>query len=449
MGIPQARAIIVLVAVAFTFSIFIPMTHAANTVTVQVSMLDGVDYTRFNCPLLVSGIWHYVNLTFDQAPDDFTLRLFKGDSAPATQNNTNYYAWEYDDTSPGKFIDLNGNGSVFLNKNSTKKGTVYSFVVGVADMLPNIVDYCENWTLEVSAAGSQLYTHRVVLEKLSTGISMSKPTSISFSVEPFTPMDAQGNTFFKIGNKGNIPVFVTLDSSKYNNIIEISNFNKNISVGDVSTNYVTIHARSWPPQILELKNVTGVGSYPRSLFVDTQATVTLYTSFDIDIPTLVINIGHSNYTIDELPGTNITFQHLAQLHMNEGEQKDINAYVSGNGDVELEVSADGHNVRLVKLFDNHVEKPSPLSFLSTNTTERTVTVRVEALSEGTTGTITYKLTSGGATQTYTTKIIIGPPTTVKPTAALNLDFIGKLAVIILVLAVVFYMSFAYIRHKRR
>jgi hypothetical protein len=448
MGMMPARALVIAVVVTMSLAPLVSMAFAADNVTVHVSMLDGQELSRFNKPLLVSGIWHFVNLTFDQDIDQFTVKLFKGDTAPAERNETNYYAWEYDEAAPQSFADISGYGSSFLNRNSTRKGNVYSFVIGVADTLPNIVKYCENWTLEVASSNGQLYSGRIVIEKLSTGISMSKPTSISFKVEPFTVMDAQGNTFFKIGNKGNIPVFIAMDYAQYQNVIEISDFNKNLSVNEDTTYYITVHSKSWQPQIMEL-TIQGIGSYPRSFFIDTNATIVLYSSFIIDIPTLVITVGHSNYTINELPGTQITFQHLDQVRMAEGEEKDIDAYVSGSGTVELEVQADGQNVRLIKLFDNNLEKSSPLSFISSNTSERKITARIRAISEGTTGTITYTLTSDGSTQTYTTRIIIGPPTSIKPTASLNLDIVGRIAVILLVLFVVVYMIIVYVKHKRR
>jgi hypothetical protein len=196
--------------------------------------------------------------------------------------------------------------------------------------------------------------------------------------------------------------------------------------------------------------IEGIGSYPTSYFIDSNATVALYSAFVLDIPVLKIYVGHSNYKITEIPGTGITFQHLEQVNMYEGEIRDIKAYVSGNGTVRLEVSADGQNIRLLKLFDGTTETSSPLNFISTSTSERTISAQIEAVSEGKTGILTYTLTSGGTTQTYTTQIIIGPPASQEGNGiSASPDFIGKIIVVIIVLLVVLYMVFSYVKHKRR
>jgi hypothetical protein len=183
--------------------------------------------------------------------------------------------------------------------------------------------------------------------------------------------------------------------------------------------------------------------------VDTNATVTLYTSFIIDVPLLVIYVGHSNYRIDEIQGTGITFQYLERLNMYEGEIKDISAYVSGNGAVTVEVSADEKNISALKLYDGNTETRSPISFTSTNTSERTIVVTVEALGEGKTGILTYKISSDGVIKTYTTQITIGPPVSPDKGTSASPGFIMQIIVIIVVLLVVIYMVLSYVKNRMR
>lgn len=441
---------IVLVILLLSVSTIASVVTAADNVTVKISILDGKELTRFNKPELIAGLWHYVNLTIYQTIDEFTLRVYKGDTPPTQNKNiTNYYEWEYDENTQLKWADISGYSTKYIKPDScTKNENVYSFYIGVDDTLPNIVDYYENWTLDVFSNGNQLHSDRLVIAKLNTGISMSKPASISFFVYPFTTMDAQGDAFFKIGNVGNIPVSLTIDYEQYDNIVEITNFNTNISIDEVTTHYITVHSKSWQPKILEM-TVEGVGSYPKSFFIDSDATVVLYPAFTIDIPLLRIHIGHNNYKINELSGTGVTFQHLDQVTMYEGEIKEIKAYVSGDGAVNLDVRTDEQNIQLIKLYDHNTETSSPIMFTSSNTSERIITVRVKAISEGTTGVITYTLTSGGATQTYTTQITIGPPASSDDNdLSASPDFIGKIIVVMLVLIVVIYMVVSHLRHKR-
>ena len=318
----------------------------------------------------------------DQSIDELSLRFYKGITlTTGNKNETNYYEWKYDKNNVTVWNDVSGYGIEYIKQDSClKNNTLYSFCIGIKDAMPNIVGYYENWTVEVLKDGTTLHSEGIVVEKPKTGISLSKPSSIIFYVDPFTVMDAQGDNFFKIGNIGNVPLYVNIDYEKYNDI-EITDINKKFLPDDIITHYVIVHSRSWPPGIKRM-DIQLNGSYPQSYFVDTNATVTLYTSFIIDVPQLVIYVGHSNYRIDEILGTGITFQYLEKLNMYEGEIRDISAYVSGNGAVTVEVWADEKNISALKLYDGSTETHSPISFTSTNTSERTIVVTVEALSEG-------------------------------------------------------------------
>jgi len=169
----------------------------------------------------------------------------------------------------------------------------------------------------------------------------------------------------------------------------------------------------------------------------------------IDVPTLQIYVGHSNYKIIPIEGTDITFQYLESINMDEGEIRDIKAYVSGDGPVTLEIWADEENVKLLKLLDGNTETTSPITFPSTSSSERTITMSVEAISEGKTGVINYKLTTGGVTKTYTTQITIGPPASQNVESFTMSLSIVQIIVIIVVLVIVSYMLLSYMKHKRR
>ena len=413
-------------------------------------MLQGEQQTRFDRPVLVAGIWHYVNITLDQNYDQVSLTFYKGIVLPSgNKNETNYYTWTYDSNKGAVWNDVSGYEIQYIKQElCTKNAAHYSFCIGIKDTMPNIVDYNENWTMEISSQGTTLSSERIVVEKPKTGVSLSKPESIIFHVDPFTVMDATGDAFFKIGNIGNIPLYVSRITGQYD-YIDITGINQEFLPQDVTTEYVTVHSSSWPPGIKRI-NMQLNGSYPRSYFVETNATITLYSSFIIDVPQLVIYVGHSNFRIDEIVGTGITFQYQETLTMHEGEQRDINAYVSGNGDVTMSIWADEKNITMRHLYDGTTETHSPLSFTSTNTTERTIVVSVEALREGTTGLLNYQVTSHGETKTYTTRITIGPPSTQENDVATGFSLsLVQIIVILLILLVVAYMIVSYVKKRTR
>jgi hypothetical protein len=431
------------------FSVMLSANSSAQDATLSISMLQGEQQTRFNTPVIVAGIWHYLNITTNQDFNELSLRIYKGVAFPTGEKNeTNYYEWSYDRNTDAVWSDVSGYGINYIQQSLCKKtNTQYSFYIGLNDFMPNIVDYYENWTVEVSHDGTTIDTTRIVVEKPKTGYSLSKPASIIFHVDPFTIMDATGDNFFKIGNIGNIPMNVDFDTQNYSEV-EINDLNKQFLPDEIITHYVTIHSKSWPPGFKNIE-IQLNGSYPRSYFVDTNATVTLYSSFIIDVPLLVIYVGHSNYKIDEIPGTGITFQYVEKLNMYEGEIRDITAYVSGNGAVTLQIWADEKNLSALHFYDSDNETQSPLSFTSTNTSERTIKVSVRALSEGTTGVLSYRLTANGITKTYTTQITIGPPKS-SPQEETGSSFsIMQLVVIGIVLLVVIYMIVTYLRNRKR
>jgi len=427
----------------------ISFVSAADDAALSISMLQGEQQTHFDKPVLVAGVWHYVNITMGQSIDELLLRCFKeGTLLTGNKNETNYYEWKYDKNNAAFWNDISGYGVEYINHDfCLKNNTLFSFCIGIKDTMPNIVDYYENWTVEVSKDGTTLYSESIVVEKPKTGVSLSKPSSILFLVDPFTVMDAQGDNFFKIGNIGNIPLFVKFDNERYPDV-EITDINKKFLPDEIVAHYVIIHSRSWPPGIKKM-DIQLNGSHPQVYFVDTNATVTLYPSFIIDVPQLVINIGHSNYRIDEIQGTGITFQYLEKLTMYEGEIRDVNAYVSGNGAVTVDVWADEKNISALNLYDGTTETRSPISFTSTNTSERTIVVTVKALSEGKTGVLSYRVSDNGVTKLYTTQITIGPPASPDKETSGGPTSIMQIIVIIIVLLVVIYMIVSYIRNRMR
>ena len=443
----QKKTIVFFVLLLYLF-IGIPLCLAADVTDLSIRMLGGEQQNRFNKPVLVAGIWHYVNITINANIDILSLKLYKGSTPPAgVKNETNYYEWSYDNNNPSVWIDVSSYGMTYIKPEfCSKTNSLVSFCIGIKDTMPNIVDYYENWTLEVFSSTVQLSTLSIVVEKPETGISLSKPSSILFRVDPFTAMDAQGDNFFKIGNKGNIPLYLDFDSEQYSDI-EITDIEKKVLPDETHTYYVIVHSRSWPPGFKRM-NIQLTGIYPQSYFIDTNATVTLQTSYIIDVPELVVYVGHSNYEIEEIQGTGIIFQYLEKLTMREGEIRDITAYISGNGAVILEIRADENNLSVLHVYDNSSEIHSPYSFSSSNNSERRFLISVKALSEGTIGILTYQLTANGVTKTYTTQITIGPPlsTDTEPGSPAS---IMQIAVIIIVLLVVIYMILSYIRNKKR
>jgi len=440
--------IIVIVLIIGAFPFF-SLVSADEDITVKINMIGESAQIRFDSPVIVAGIWHYINLTLEeQNYQTINLKFYNGSSMPSIGNRdeSSYYEWTYN-TNTQEWKDLNEyDGYSYINDTSCqKKDNIYSFCIGVKDALPEITNYYENWTLEIYADGNELYSKNVVLEKPTIGISKTHDDVIRFNVDPFTETDVYNDEdYFIIGNVGNIPLYIAIDYGIYTDIVDVRESGKTLSPDDTFNHYVTLHSESWKAGILEIPGSTS-GSVPSGLIITT-ASITFETSFLTQAADLEISVGHSNYTITEIPGTHVVFQYEESLEMNEGQIKDIIVYISGAGQATLDIWSDELNVAILKISSRD-QTGTPLTITSTNTSEYAVTIRVEAIRENKVGVISYELEIDGDVQTFTTQITIGPPLQEKKEGT-NISVTSIIVALCIILLIV-YLILSQIRHRRR
>ncbi|UCF12605.1 MAG: hypothetical protein JSW06_11335 [Thermoplasmatales archaeon] len=421
---------------------------ANNDITVEIHMIGELARTRFDNPVTVTGVWHYINVTTDdQFFQELILKFYKGNSilSIGDRNESNYYEWRYN-TNSQEWIDINkyGGYSYINDTNCQKTGNTYSFCIGVKDTFPEITNYYENWTLEIYEDVNQRYSENVVLEKPMVGLARSHADVIKFNVNPFTIRSIEGNDYFIIENVGNIPLSITIDYGTFNDYIEVTNFGNTLSPYTSSNLDITLQSGSWKPGILKITgNVRGF--IPSSLIITT-SVITFQTSIEINAAELEISIGHSNYIIQEIPGSHIVFQYEKNLEMNEGQIRDTIVYISGDGEVKLDIWSDEKNITILEISSKD-QTGTPLTITSTNTSEYAVTIRVEALRENKVGVINYKLEENEKIQTFSTQITIGQPLQEK-TEDTNMS-ITSIIVALCIIFVIGYIISAQIRKKRR
>ena len=451
MGMGIKNSLILFTVCIIVLLPFFSSVCAEDNVTVNIHILGEGARTRFDSPVIVAGIWHYINVTLDnQVSLDLILKFYQGDTMPSAglKDETNYYEWKYNANSQSWTDEKEYGGYLYINDtNCQKTDNIYSFCAGVKDTLPDITDYYENWTLEIYKDGEQLYSENVVLEKPIIGIAKSHADTIKFNVDPFTETDDEGDDYFIIENMGNIPLDITIDYGAYNDFFEVTDSSKKLSPYSTFNHYVTLHSESWKPGKLIISGINrATGSISGSLIITT-AAITFNVSQIINAAGLEVSIGHSNYEIEIISGTNIVFQYEKTLEMKEGEVRDITVYISGEGNVTLDISADEVNVAIQKITSKD-QTGTPLTITSTNTSEYAVTIRVEAIRENKVGTINYELTVNGTTKTYTTSVTIGPPSQQETSGEINIPTTA-IVVGICIIFVIGYMVYSQIRHKRR
>ncbi len=423
---------------------------AADEINVKIHMIGEDVKTRFENPVIVAGIWHYINVTFEETNfQNMFLKLYKGNTIPdvLSRNESNYYEWKYNVLSQ-EWIDINEyEGYSYINANeSQKNNNIYSFCLGVKDTFPEVEDYYENWTLEIYKDAIELYSNNVLFEKPMVGLARSHSDIIKFHIIPFEEMRIKNNEeYFIIENVGNVPLVTSIDYPLYNNILDITNSGEILSPKNSFNYYITLNSESWKPGILEIPGIVS-GEIPADLII-TVSAFTFKPNITTNAADLEISIGHSNYKIEQIPGSYIVFQYEEELDMYEGEIKEIKVYISGDGKVTLDVTDDGENVDIIKVTAED-KIGIPIIINSTNTSEYEVTIQLEAIRENKVGIIKYELEFDGKIQTYETKINIGPPQNENTSEETNLS-LSTIVVIFLVLIVIVYMILTQITHKRR
>lgn len=420
---------------------------AEDNINVIINMMDEQPQTRFDSPIIVAGIWHYINITIkEQDYQIINLKFYKGSSIPpvSQRNETNYYEYNYNDNNL-EWADLKQyDGYTYINKERCEKKPDYIiFCIGVKDTLSNIVNF-ENWTLEIYKDITKIYSDNILLEKPIVGLAKTHADTINYNINPFSETDLKGYDYFIIENVGNVPLITYKNYQVYNNSIEALVSHTKISPKSTINYELMLHAGSWKPGILRLSG--SVIGYIPSYLIITTSVVTFENSFEINAANLKINIGHSNYSIQEIPDSTIVFQYEKTLEMNEGQTKDIIVYVSGEGNVSLDIQADKTNVEIIKITSKD-QNGSPLTIHSKDTSEYLVTISVKAIRESKVGVITYKLKTNNKVTTYTTNITIGPPIE-SETKELNIP-ITTIFVAFCIIIVIIYIIIAQIRNRRR
>lgn len=396
-----------------------------------------------------------------QKPRNLELILYKGDSVPHTKNASNYYKWTYKEKNSNLWesqIDYDNYTYIETSK-CNKNKEKYSFYVGVRDTLPKPIFSREQWKIEIHSNNKIVYDDVFWLEKATRGLAHSHGDIIHFYVDPFTEMDTMGRDYFILKNTGNIPLSLDAEYPNFVDFIEFKTFTKNIPPGKSIDYELQLHSGSWQPQRIERKGTVSAKVLDKYIIDDVNSLVYLKTAFTLDLPILKVYVGHSGYElIEDILDTGLSFQYKKNIKMYEGEKRDLNAYISGDGSINLDIwTPDTKNIRILKILKNDKEISSPFEIISTSNTEQKIVIRVEAIREGKSGDINYDFkTNTGKTKSFQTHITIGKPleekeegSKEKSKMSLGANNILTGIVVLSILSVIVYMFISQLKHKRR
>lgn len=255
-------------------------------------------------------------------------------------------------------------------------------------------------------------------------------------------MTDTADDYFKIENKGNIPLKMSIDYEQYSDIINVPDSNTKIPAGESkSFDGIVLYSESWKPGIIEITGPIAEGKIPDG-YIITTANIVFETSTGVNSPDIEINVGRYNYELEPISGTDIVFQYERELELKEGKVYDIYVYISGNGIVQLNFRTD--NVSILEVFDEGVSKNPPLTISSDDESEHGVRIRLKALKEGIPSYIYYDLEIDDNTRTLKTSIEVGPPEKTKREEPTNITQI--ILIIMIIVVVVGYMIYSRLRY---
>lgn len=395
--------------------------------------------TKYGNPTWIRGLWHYVNITLDSEISKVSI-VFYHDNSPIgsdDRDETNYYEWEYN---YGVWNDVQHTSKYIEENYCTHDVGFYSFYIGIDQ-------YAEigNWSLELYTDNEKLLSRYVYVDKAVTSLTL-KSIPVTIWAEPFTEEYYTSEEGFTIGNEGNVPLRISVNYGDYRDILSTIDFSETLKPGQTAKYWILLHSRSsWEPGKLTIEageaSVNGDVLY----IIPPKRVVNLIESnLSLGLP-IILEIGHIGYRLESLAG-DITFQYVRNVDIYYDEVKDIFAYISGNGDVTVNINS--ANLRILNIFSGGVEVETPFTVRSTNTSEYPIAVRVKGIRANTTAYLYYDLETGGEHNTFTTTIDVGPPKPIEETE-FDLALVMELLIISCIIIVIVYMIFAQIRHKKK
>ena len=440
--------IILLLLFSLSCPLLVQKVASASVDEISLHIIGEAQRSRAGNPVLVAGVWHYLNITLvNSEPSKLSVIMYKGSTLPPVieEDESTYYSWEYD----GSWKDTTGYGeniySYITESNCKKTGNTYSFYIGIrSDVVKNTnidqIDY-DKWTLEIKADNILIQNTSLTVEEPVIGFA-SKSAEFYLRCEPFTSTEIIPDHTFGIINLYNIPFSINLSYTQFENRLTTTNTEIVVHPNQTTSHEITVTTPSWPPGIITIEGIIQV----ISKHVLQTGVVSLPAAPTQNFPLIKIYVGRSNYTIYESPTTGIVFQYEENLEAEYDEIKNITTYLSGNGEATVTITCE--NATLLNIYhEDTLLEQMPFTIQSTNTSEEHIVSQIHFTQENTIAIITYQLELDGEIQTFKTKINVGPKTITEEETSDNTLLIIVIGIITVL--VIVYMIYSQMKYRRR
>ena len=441
----KANKKVVLVMHIFIFWLLalLPLQSAAEDgIDVTISILKNKELEKFGRKVFVTGVWNWINISFDKNISKVNITLYKGEHPPLTKNEEDFYAWSYD----GNWRAITTyNGNDYIDEEKCKKiGNEICFRVSTENI---VEDDFENWTLSVEYDNDKT-TIPVILEKPLRSLAVTG--GITVNVEPFQTVTAYGDHYFTTINRGNLPMIINVSYNRLNDRITTSNTDVILCPGDSLRHSIEIKTQAWRPGIITIGGtVRGVvPDYIIPTFVTSQPTIQLNTAFMLSPGSLItIIVGHSNYELEEIEEGNITFQYRNEIEIYRDEEKNVTSFLCGEGNVTLSIEVKNISILGVWLDGDKISNYENITIQLNPLQENRIDVKIKALPDVDIGKIIYKLTTKNKEYSYKTVVKIKELEKNQVTEEKG-DTLPKILVGIGIIFAMSYITITYIRGRK-
>ncbi|EMR73386.1 hypothetical protein MBGDN05_00701, partial [Thermoplasmatales archaeon SCGC AB-539-N05] len=300
----------------------------ASVISISISIPDEKQQNSFGNPVIVTGIWHYVNVTMSEEISQFSLVLYEGYPMPTYEkrNETNYYEWEYNADVWG---DKSGYSFDYIQEsNCIKNNKVYSFYIGIDSEATSTV----NWTLDVLINENSIYSVNISVEQQEFIDAFSSQfINPPIRIDPFTESAVIADHLYEIkahNTPCSLVIYLSNQYVQYADNININNYTHTthenkiyiyealIHPNETHLCEITVNPDNWRPGII---HVNGNTTYSPRYYI-TSGWVALTPQPDLyPYPEILIRVGHSNYEIYESPENKITFQYENEINLEYNE----------------------------------------------------------------------------------------------------------------------------------
>ena len=421
-----------------SFFTHISVAVDTNINDLEITIPTSDPMTKYGKQVWIRGIWHSCNFSIDIASSKITLVFYYGDNLLlfTEKNETNFYQWEFNN---GIWSDNEYDSDYIEEDYCINIDGLYSFYIGIDQAA-----FLGNWTLTIFVADQEIDSYQIYIEQAVTSLGL-RTIPVSFRVEPFLINNYFPDENITMENLGNVPLSITANYGSYDDVFSTLDDDVIIKPGESKKLHLLIQSKSsWHPNTITVTSTeVSINGKVKGIIPPKNIVNLIESTISIGLP-IIITVVHSGYELRN-PSGEISFQYIENFDIFYNEVRTINAFLSGNGIVTVDIHGD--NIDILKIFSEDEEVESPFTLVSTNYSEALISVQIRGIMPNSTGVLYYQIDIDGEVEEFTTLINIGSFRPDSGVSIFTMQMIG-LVIGVIIIVLILYIVFSQMKYKR-